>query len=69
MANEMISIIEDNEVNRVLVRDMLQFKGYRTIAAPSADDGLRVAREKKPVPVVEFLNVVEHTPKTPEKRA
>jgi len=48
MANELILIIEDNEVNRVLVRDMLQFKGYQTIEAHSAEEGIRVAREKKP---------------------
>ena len=29
MANELILIIEDNEVNRILVRDMLRFKGIR----------------------------------------
>ena len=48
MANELILIIEDNEVNRVLVRDMLRFKGYRTIEAPAAGEGMRVAREQKP---------------------
>ncbi len=31
MANELILIIEDNEVNRVLVRDMLRLKGYQTV--------------------------------------
>ena len=48
MANELILIIEDNEVNRVLVRDMLRFKGYQTIEAQSAEEGIGVAREKKP---------------------
>ena len=48
MANELILIIEDNEVNRVLVRDMLRFKGYQTLEAPSAEEGIGVAREKKP---------------------
>jgi two-component system cell cycle response regulator DivK len=48
MANELILIIEDNEVNRVLVRDMLRFKGYQTMEAPSAEEGIRMAREKKP---------------------
>jgi two-component system cell cycle response regulator DivK len=48
MANELILIIEDNEVNRILVRDMLRFKGYRTLEAQSAEEGLRVAREQKP---------------------
>ena len=31
MANELILIIEDNEKNRKLVRDVLQVKGYQTI--------------------------------------
>ena len=48
MANELILIIEDNEVNRVLVRDMLRFKGYQTLEAQSAEEGIRVARGKKP---------------------
>ena len=48
MANEQILIIEDNEVNRVLVRDMLRFKGYQTLEAQTAEEGIRVARERKP---------------------
>jgi two-component system cell cycle response regulator DivK len=27
---------------------MLRFKGYQTVEAPSAEEGIRVAREKKP---------------------
>ena len=41
MANELILIIEDNEVNRILVRDMMRFKGYRTAEAHTAEEGLR----------------------------
>ena len=52
MANELILIIEDNEVNRVLVRDMLQFKGYRTVETQTAEEGLRVAREQRPALVL-----------------
>ena len=52
MANELILIIEDNEVNRILVRDMLRFKGYLTLEAQSAEEGIRVAREKKPALVL-----------------
>ena len=48
MANELILIIEDNDVNRVLVRDMLRFKGYQTLEAQTAEEGIRVAQEKKP---------------------
>ncbi len=36
MAGELILIVEDNEKNRKLVRDVLQFKGYRTLEAETA---------------------------------
>ena len=48
MANELILIIEDNEKNRKLIRDLLQAKGYQTIESESAEDGLRLAEEKTP---------------------
>ena len=48
MAGELILIVEDNEKNRKLVRDVLQFKGYRTIEAETAEIGLTLARESRP---------------------
>ena len=48
MANELILIIEDNEKNRRLARDVLQFKGYRTLESETAEEGIRLAREHKP---------------------
>ncbi len=48
MANELILIVEDNEKNRKLVRDILQFKGYRILESETAEEGIRLAREKKP---------------------
>jgi len=48
MANEMILIVEDNEKNRKLLRDVLQFKGYRTIEAEMGEDGVMLAAEHKP---------------------
>jgi two-component system cell cycle response regulator DivK len=48
MANELILIVEDNEKNRKLVRDLLQFKGYRTIEAETGEDGVTLAIEHKP---------------------
>jgi CheY-like chemotaxis protein len=48
MANELILIIEDNEKNRKLVRDVLQVKGYRTIESETAEEGLRLAAEQCP---------------------
>jgi two-component system, cell cycle response regulator DivK len=43
-----ILIIEDNERNLKLVRDVLQVKGYATIEAGTAEDGIQLALEKKP---------------------
>ena len=43
MAGELILIVEDNEKNRKLERDILQFHGYRTAEAENAEDGLALA--------------------------
>ncbi len=48
MANELILIVEDNEKNRKLARDVLQFKGYRTIEAETGEAGVALATEQKP---------------------
>jgi two-component system, cell cycle response regulator DivK len=48
MANELILIIEDNEKNRKLCRDVLRVKGYQTIESESAEEGLKLAVEKSP---------------------
>src|SRR5262245_65969041 len=48
MAGELILIVEDNEKNRKLERDVLQYHGYRTTEAETAEDGIRLARESLP---------------------
>jgi CheY-like chemotaxis protein len=48
MANELILIVEDNEKNRKLVRDVLAFSGYRLAEAETGEDGVRLARELHP---------------------
>jgi CheY-like chemotaxis protein len=52
MAGELILIVEDNERNRKLVRDVLQHRGYRTLEAETGEDGLRLAREHGPALVL-----------------
>ena len=52
MANELILIIEDNEKNRKLARDVLQVKGYKTIESETAEEGLTLALEKSPALVL-----------------
>ena len=48
MAGELILIIEDNEKNRKLVRDVLNVKGFQTIESETAEEGLKLAIEKSP---------------------
>src|SRR5215831_17147357 len=48
MAGELILIIEDNEKNRKLARDVLNVKGYKTIESETAEEGLNLAIEKSP---------------------
>jgi two-component system cell cycle response regulator DivK len=44
----LILIVEDNEKNMKLVRDVLQVKGYATLEAVTAEDGIKLAMEHKP---------------------
>jgi two-component system cell cycle response regulator DivK len=48
MANELILIVEDNEKNRRLARDILQVKGYRTVEAETGEAGLEQAALQAP---------------------
>ena len=48
MPGELILVVEDNDNNRMLVRDVLQASGYRVVEATSAEDGLRMAAEQQP---------------------
>ena len=52
MAGELILIVEDNEKNRKLERDVLQFHGYRTVEAETGEEGVRLARESLPALVL-----------------
>jgi len=52
MAGELILIVEDNEKNRKLERDVLQFHGYQIMEAVTAEDGLRLAGETPPALVL-----------------
>jgi two-component system, cell cycle response regulator DivK len=48
MAGELILIVEDNENNRMLVRDVLQARGYQTEETDTAEEGLRLAQTARP---------------------
>ncbi len=57
MSHELILIIEDNEKNRKLMREVLQVTGYRTTEAETAEEGLRLAREARPALVLMDLQL------------
>jgi CheY-like chemotaxis protein len=48
MAQELVLIVEDNEKNRKLIRDLLQAKGYQTIESDSAEEGIKLAAQRNP---------------------
>ena len=44
----LVLIVEDNEKNMKLVRDVLQVKGYETLEATTGEDGIRIATQRLP---------------------
>jgi len=48
MSDQLILIVEDNERNLKLVRDVLQYNGFRTVEARTAEDGLVLANARPP---------------------
>lgn len=48
MTGQLVLIVEDNDKNLKLVRDLLQFKGFRTLEAATAEHALVLAREQHP---------------------
>ena len=48
MANELILIVEDNEKNLKLARDVLRFHGYRTVEATDGESAITMSLEHLP---------------------
>jgi len=46
--SDLILLVEDNEKNMKLARDLLQFHGFATIEATNAEDGIVLARDRTP---------------------
>ena len=44
----LILIVEDNEKNLKLARDVLQFHGFRTVEAVSGEEAVAMARQHRP---------------------
>jgi two-component system, cell cycle response regulator DivK len=43
-----VLIVEDNDKNMKLARDVLRAKGYETLEAVTGEEGVKLALEKKP---------------------
>jgi two-component system cell cycle response regulator DivK len=52
MANELILIVEDNEKNLKLARDVLRFHGYRTVEATDGESAVAMSLEHLPALVL-----------------
>ena len=48
MANELILIVEDNEKNLKLARDVLRFHGFRTVEATDGESAITMSVEHLP---------------------
>ena len=59
MTGNRILVVEDNERNLKLVRDVLQYAGYDVIAASSGEQGVALARERLPDLVLMDLQLPE----------
>ena len=77
MAGELVLIIEDNEKNRKLVRDVLNVKGYKTIESETAEEGIKLAIEKSPglilmdiqLPGMDGITALKHLKADPETKS
>ena len=43
-----VLVIEDNQLNLKLVRDVLQHAGFSVVAAPTGEEGVSIATEQPP---------------------
>ena len=46
--SDLILLVEDNDKNMKLARDLLQYHGFETIEATNAEDGIALAKERVP---------------------
>jgi two-component system cell cycle response regulator DivK len=77
MPGELILLVEDNDNNRLLIRDVLQASGYVVAEAETAEDGLRMAAEQNPalilmdiqLPGMNGIEALQHLRADPTTRA
>ncbi len=66
--SDLILLVEDNDKNMKLARDLLRYHGFETIEATNAEDGIALARERRPklvlmdiqLPGMDGVSALEH---------
>ncbi|HEY1295606.1 MAG TPA: response regulator [Chloroflexota bacterium] len=48
MIDKLVLIVEDNDKNLELVQDILEFRGFRTLAASNGHQAVELARQHRP---------------------
>ena len=48
MADELILVVEDDELSRKVLRDVLRAQGYQIVATDRAEEGIEIARGQQP---------------------
>jgi len=48
MSDRLVLIVDDNDMNVRLARDVLRFAGFRTLEARTGEEGLALAEEHRP---------------------
>ena len=48
MADKLILVVEDNEKNRVLFRDILQKRGYKIVEAETGEQAIMLLQKERP---------------------
>src|SRR5205085_12008484 len=61
LADELVLIVDDNDKNVKLARDVLRFAGFRTLEAGSAGDGIALALEHVPDVVLMDIRLPDMT--------
>jgi two-component system cell cycle response regulator DivK len=72
-----ILLVEDNEANRTLVRDILTHHGYEVLVAVNGEEGVRLAMELIPdliimdiqMPVMNGFTAIAYLKKNPQTHA
>ena len=57
MSAKTILYVEDNELNRKIVRDLLRRTSYRLIEAPDGEAGVTIAREQRPDLILMYIQL------------